>query len=166
MKWNSVFCCIMICILIPTHATSQTHGDMPADTQFTGVAMSNEQEGLRLKKDIQEAYQQMEKSGTLSGRLSGNDITSVVMQHITVGSEFGRAEAILRGAGLKVYPRPGPKAEGTRPDRYNVYASSLTLVTGSVTLPNIEVRISLTPSSPESYDRVSAISARILLGSF
>jgi hypothetical protein len=110
--------------------------------------------GAAMRVAIDEAYLKLEKTHALNPR-KGNDVTQIVVQYIPLGTPFDAAEEILRNAGFKVGPRPGPNPTGNRPDRYSVVAS---IMPYAEKFPSrINVYVFLTPENPGAYRRGVAI---------
>jgi hypothetical protein len=148
--------------LAVTVATVSAHAHGPHGRAANRGAAHLDSESARLRADILDEYQQMRASGAFSGSTFGSDISSVVQHHIKVGTDFAAAEDMLRRAGFTVNARPGLTTEATGEDRYDVYASSLTLIPGP---QKVEVRVGLRPDSPADYQEVSAVRAWILVTS-
>ena len=124
-----------------------------------------------LETAIKEAYAALQKSGRLSGSILGNDITDTVSKYIVTGMSFELAEHLLKAANLNVLPRPSGtnRIAGTnrieREDIYDVYAVSSNLIKSSSQTTSIEVRVSIRPKNPATYDQVGALRAVIIVTS-
>ena len=114
-----------------------------------------------LREKILQVYSNLQISGTLEINTQGNDITRLLDQYISVGMPFDDAENFFRKSGFEVSPRPGLSVKSTRPDRYDVYATSSTLIPSPRFGIGTEVMITLTPDSPDAYHMVKSFTAHL-----
>ena len=128
------------------------------------AAMSSEdlvKNATLLRTDISNAYEELKANGRLSGSIEGNDISSVVVNRLPIGTSFANAETILRSAGFEVSARPGEKVKGNRSDRFAVYATSSRLINPSIFGIKNEVTVMIFPNSPKYYETVQSLKAYI-----
>jgi hypothetical protein len=71
--------------------------------------------GKQLRREIKEIYASLKRTHALGSPTKGNDVTDVVLKYIPVGTSFDAAEAILRGGGFQVGPRPADIPNPWRP---------------------------------------------------
>jgi hypothetical protein len=117
-----------------------------------------EQRGRELRTDLEETY----KDFVCTRRLSGGkaDITDSVLRYIPIGIDFDEAEAILRGAGFTVGPRPDvnlpPNPNGTK-DWHGVLARISSFAHRFPT--KVGAYVMLLPKSPGDYMIVASVKA-------
>ena len=131
--------------------------------QKGGVIMTTdslEQRGKKLRMAIDIAFKKLSDARAIKPN-GASDISEVVVQFIPVGTSFDEAECILRGAGFLVDSRPSVHPTGNRSDRYDVVGSIVPFV--QQTLSRVNVYISLSPSAPGDYSKVSKVSAGFVL---
>lgn len=132
------------------------------DREVTAMSCTATEKSLALRAAIDQAYTDLSAAGIGKSNPNGIDITAQVRSVLPDGLSFDRAEKILRCAGFDVHRRPGPNPPGNRPDRFDVYAESRALLPQSVFVSRVVI-ITLKPHSPESYETVKQVRARILI---
>jgi hypothetical protein len=131
----------------------------PAVTSTSVTTDQCVQKGKNLRREIQAIYSK--SRGTPWPRGRGPDVTDIVLKYIPVGTSFDVAEAILRGAGCKVGPRPTDIPNPNRPlgpqepelGRLNLGGWPIATVMG----------VSLYPGATGDYTAVAKISASIFV---
>ena len=114
-----------------------------------------------LKFAILKRYDELVVTGTLTLGIRVNDITPILERYIPVGSSFEAGESLLRKCGFTLEPRPGANAAGNRIDRYDVWASSKTMIPNPAFGIFSDVVVELRPKSPQNYDYILSVSAFI-----
>jgi hypothetical protein len=113
-------------------------------------------QGVQLRQAIQAAYERLGRNGGVD-RQHGNDISADVTPFFSTGEPFEQAEAVLRGAGFTVPPRPAPGATA------DPAASDVKAVIDPFMPPFIcrtSVELSLRPQVPFDYRTLGWVNAR------
>jgi len=137
-------------------------------TLLTGCAIAPDDplvtRGKELRADIDRTYRTMQEAHAIKHDGTGrNFITDVVTKYIPPRTSFDEAEAILRAAGLTVYPRT-PNILPP-PEKYEVWATIenydrwRTLFCPCSTAVNVRLR----QESPYDYSVVQSLEASITL---
>ncbi len=162
-----VFILMLLNILVSPHFSAAEN------LMSDNVKISNnlEERGKQLRAAIDQTYKKMSEAHAIKAmpHSDENDLTSVVVQYIPLGTSFDDAEKILRSAGFKVGPRPSTNSPGIPGD--NTPKIQDERITKSVIATidpyssfldgKITIGVFLTPESPTDFTKVSKIHAGI-----
>jgi hypothetical protein len=117
--------------------------------------------GKQLRHELKEVYANLKRTHALGSPRKGNDVTDVVLKYIPVGTSFDAAEAILRGGGFQVGPRP---ADIRNPGRsFYPQEPELAKLHLEGWLTPHYVGVSLVPRANGDYSVVTGVSAAIVM---
>jgi hypothetical protein len=130
------------------------------------VSSNLEVRGKQLRAAIDQTYRKMSEAHELVGPTGHNDISFVIIQYIPLGTSFDDAERILKAAGFKIEPRPGPhpprvvfnsEIDAMRFDE----VASIDPYDTSLYVSKTVISVNLTPQAPMDYSKISKIYAGI-----
>jgi hypothetical protein len=121
------------------------------------------QRGIELRKELESTYDDLRSRGLLT---RDNDVKTIVIKYIPIGTSFDDAERILRAAGCKVGSEPDvatlPADEQLRLGHID---ASLGLSHGWSDSGRLFF-VSLYPRTPTEYDLVARLDASIIRQNF
>ena len=121
-------------------------------------------EMLRHGKSLRAELDKAVKTRSLSGGISGTDMTDVVLPYIPVGTMFGDAEAILRDAGFTIYPYPDlSKSAGINQSKDWYAVTSGISFFEKKSLFRTDLYVSLLPVLPGEYTNVIKVTATVFV---
>jgi hypothetical protein len=122
------------------------------------ISNDPEERGRQLHAALEDAYQKLAATGTLSGR--GTDITAIVLPYFPPDITFDDAETTLRNAGFSLGPRPDLNAPPNPNRAKDWYAVVARISPFAQQFPSrTDLYISLLPKTPGDYTTVSRVSA-------
>ena len=154
------FAVICASLLIAAHADA-------VDRRKQINALDFQQRGIRLRLELQRAYQDLRRTGMFKS--AGNDVSSIVRKYVPVGTSFADAATALRSGGFDIDPLPPREPKNPSPlwsDEHKAmmrFAISGTLVLAQHGVSRMTVEITLLPKILAADDNsVKGVRAVIL----